>query len=68
VSPFHNIFTVKVLGPFTEAEAQECIAACLANTGATFTEREIDRLWFESGGHPAKLQARARALFEEKNS
>jgi hypothetical protein len=68
VSPFHNIFTVKILGPFTEAEARGCIADCLANTGATFTEREIDRLLIESDGHPAKLQARSRALFEEKVS
>ncbi len=66
VSPFHNIFTVKALGPFTEAEARECIAACLANTDVTFTEREIERLLAESHCHPAKLLARAKALFEDK--
>jgi hypothetical protein len=66
VSPFHNIFTVKALGPFTEAEARECIAACLANTDVTFTDREIERLLAASHCHPAKLLARAKALFEDK--
>ena len=66
VSPFHNIFTLKTLGPFTEDEARDCVLACLANTGVTFTEREIDRLLIESDCYPAVLQARARALFEEK--
>jgi hypothetical protein len=68
VSPFHNIFTLKTLGPFTEDEARSCIDACLAKTGVTFTEREIDRLLIESDCYPAKLQARARALFEEKSA
>jgi hypothetical protein len=66
VSPFHNIFTLKTLGPFTEDEARDCILACLANTGVIFTEREIDRLLIESDCYPAALQARARALFEDK--
>jgi hypothetical protein len=66
VSPFHNIFVIKTLGPFTEAEARDCIATCLAKTGVTFSEREIERLLMESHCHPSKLQARAKALFEEK--
>ena len=68
VSPFHNIFTLKTLGPFTEDEARDCLDACLAQTGITFTEREVDRLLIESDCYPAELQARARALFEEKAS
>jgi hypothetical protein len=66
VSPFHNIFTVKTLGPFTEAEAREFLAARLANTGVSFAEYEIERLLAESRCHPARLQALARALFAEK--
>jgi hypothetical protein len=66
VSPFHNIFTAKVLGPFSEAEARECISACLAKTNVTFTEREIERLVAESHCHPSRLMTRARALFEDK--
>ena len=68
VSPFHNIFTLKTLGPFTEDEARDCITACLARTGVAFTSREIDRLLIESRCYPADLQARARVLFEEKLS
>ncbi len=66
VSPFHNIFTVKALGPFTEAEAREFLAARLANTGVSFTEQEVERVLTESRCHPAALQAMARALFAEK--
>ncbi|HSR32800.1 MAG TPA: ATP-binding protein, partial [Anaerolineae bacterium] len=66
VSPFHNIFTVKTLGPFTESEARSLIADRLANTHVTFTEREIERLLTTSHYHPARLQAEAKALFEVK--
>ncbi len=66
VSPFHNIFTLKKLGPFAEDEARDCILACLAKTGVIFTEREIDRLLIESNCHPGELQARASRLFEER--
>jgi hypothetical protein len=66
VSPFHNIFTIKTLGPFTESEARGLIDACLASTGVRFSEREIERLLAESHYHPARLQAGAKALFEEK--
>ena len=66
VSPFYNIFTVKRLGPYTNTEARGLIAARLANTGISFTEQEIEGLLIECQGHPAKLQARAKALFEQK--
>jgi hypothetical protein len=66
VSPFHNIFTVKTLGPFTETEARDCISFYLAGTGVTFSEREIERLLIESRGHPLKLQAKAREFYEEQ--
>jgi hypothetical protein len=66
VSPFHNIFTIKTLDPFTEREARDFVAARLTNTGVTFTDREVERLLIESDCHPAKLQAGAWALFEEK--
>jgi hypothetical protein len=66
VSPFHNIFTIKTLNPFTETEARDLIAARLANTGVAFTEREIERLLTESHCYPAKLQAEAQLLFAEK--
>jgi hypothetical protein len=66
VSPFHNIFTVKVLGPFTSAEARDFLQTSLADTDVSFSQREIERIVSESYGHPARLQAAARRLFEEK--
>ncbi len=66
VSPFHNIFTIKTLGPFTETEARAFLATHLASTGMTFTEREIERLLTDSQCHPAKLQQMAKVLFKEK--
>jgi hypothetical protein len=66
VSPFYNIFTTKSLGPYTRLEARDLLAARMANTGVSFTEPEIERLLSESQGHPAKLQAMAKALFDRK--
>lgn len=68
VSPFHNIFTRKTLGPFTEAEARDLLSARLSGTGVVFDAPEIERLWIESVGHPAKLQRLAKELFESKAS
>jgi len=66
VSPFYNIFTVKSLGPYTQPEARGLLAARAASSGVAFTEQEIERLLTESQCHPAKLQAMAKALFEQK--
>lgn len=66
VSPFHNIFTVKTLGPFTVTEARGLLAARLANTGVTFSDQEIKDLLATSQCHPAELQRAASVLFEEK--
>ncbi|CAG0927165.1 hypothetical protein TFLX_00399 [Thermoflexales bacterium] len=66
VSPFHNIFTCKIVSPFSEVEARRFLAARLQGTGVTFTEREVARLINDSHCHPARLQQLARTLFEEK--
>jgi hypothetical protein len=66
VSPFHNIFTTKVLGPFSEVEVREFLAARLTNTDVAFSEVEIEQLLAESQGYPARLQQIAKALFAEK--
>jgi hypothetical protein len=68
VSDMHNIFTRKVIGPFTESEAHLFLAARLQNTVITFTEREVARLISESHCHPGKLQRLAKDLFDEKVS
>ena len=66
VSPFHNIFTRKFIGPFAEAEARAFLASRLEGASIAFTPPEIERLLAESAYHPAKLQRLAKALFEEK--
>jgi len=66
VSPFHNIFTRKIIGPFTEPEARAFLVARLSSTGVVFDEREIERLLSESQFHPGKLQQLAKTLFAEK--
>jgi hypothetical protein len=66
VSPFHNIFTRKMLGPFTESDAQRFLTTQLARTSVTFTEHEIERLLRDSQCQPARLQLLAKNLFDEK--
>ncbi|WP_448592979.1 trypsin-like peptidase domain-containing protein [Thermoflexus hugenholtzii] len=65
-SPFHNIFVEKRLGPFTPEQARAFIFHRLQGTGVRFTPQEVEQLVVESGGHPARLQERAYALFEAK--
>ena len=65
-SPFHNIFTCKRIGPFSADECRDFLATRLAGRRVQFTAQEIERLVTESTGHPAVLQQRAKALFEEK--
>lgn len=64
VSPFHNIFTRKTVGLFTESEARRFLTARLQNTGVTFAERDVARLIANSHCHPAKLQQLAKELFD----
>ena len=62
VSPFHNIFTSRELGPFTEAEARHF----LQQTKANFSEAEIEHLLAESRCQPARLQRLAKKLNQQK--
>jgi hypothetical protein len=66
VSPFHNIFTRKTLGPFTESIARRFLTTQLARTGVNFTERETEKLLRDSQCQPARLQLLAKNLFDEK--
>jgi hypothetical protein len=64
-SPFHNIFTIKALGPFSVEECREFLAQRLSVSRVRFTPEEVDRLVRESQGYPGKLQRMAKELFEE---
>ncbi len=66
-SSFHNIFNLKRLGPFTPDDARAFIHHRLRGTGVTFAPWEVERLVFESGGHPARLQRLAYELFEMRH-
>lgn len=68
VSPFHNIFTHKIIGPFSKVEALDFLAVSLTHTGVVFTPSEIDRLLELSACHPARLQALAKTLFDRKTT
>ena len=67
LSPFHNVFTRKTLGPFTEADARRFLATTLAPTGVTFGARDIDRLVRDSQCHPAQLQRLAKELYDQSS-
>ena len=56
-------FPIDVL-PFSEPVARRFLAARLEGTGGSFTEREIEGLLQESGGHPARLQRAAARLYD----
>lgn len=63
VSPLHNIFTSKVVGPFTPNEAKAFLLARLSETCISFNNAEINELVAKSEGHPARLQRMAGELF-----
>ena len=62
VSPFHNIFTSRELGPFTKTEA--CLF--LQQTEANFNQAEIEHLLAESHCLPARLQRLAKRLLQQR--
>jgi hypothetical protein len=63
-SPFHNIFTVKRVEPFSSEESRAYLAERLAGTGVNWTPEEIAALLNESGGCPGRLQRAAARLYE----
>ncbi|HID54792.1 MAG TPA: trypsin-like serine protease [Anaerolineae bacterium] len=65
VSPFHNIFVTKEIGPFSEENARGLLLSGLQGTPVQFTAAEIEQLLADSEGHPARLQQMAYALFNQ---
>ena len=66
ISSFHNIFTVKLVLPFTRAESLDFLDWALRAHSVRFTAAEKETLYDRSGGHPAQLQRLAKALFAQK--
>lgn len=66
LSPFHNIFHLKELGPFSPNEARQMLLSRTAGSGITFSEAEIGQLLRDSQCHPAGLQRLAYRRFAER--
>ncbi|MEM7111594.1 MAG: AAA family ATPase [Chloroflexota bacterium] len=66
LSPFHNVFMSRQLGPFSDAEARHLLTTKLQPFPNLFSLREIEELLTASKLHPAKLQQAAHQLFQQK--
>jgi AAA+ ATPase superfamily predicted ATPase len=66
-SQFYNIFTLLVLGEFSE-EGVMAFLSIGKNCDRPFTSNEIDRVIELAGCHPAKLQIICNLLYDAKSS
>lgn len=66
LSGFYNIFTHKVIRPFTDYEINEYIAVPFYENGICITEEEEKWLLAVSGGQVSILRAAAKLLFDSK--
>lgn len=62
-SPLAGICRQLDVKPFSEQVVRAFIAQRLQGTGVIFSEEEIQELWRQSGGHPARLQVAASNLY-----
>jgi len=65
-SPLDGICQTIDMQPFSQSEARAFIETRLRPTGKQFTEAEFETIWQESKGHPARVQEKAKALFEQR--
>lgn len=66
LSGFYNIFTHKVIKPFTEHEINEFTAAPFYENGINISENEKKWLFSVSGGQASILRAAAKILFDSR--
>ena len=66
ISAFHNIFTVKWLGNFSQEESLAFLDWALRAYPLQFTASEKMSLYEQSQGHPAQLQQAAKAMFNRR--
>ena len=62
-SPLAGICRQFDVPPFSFETTRAFLAQRLAGTGVVFTEAQIERLFAETGGHPARLQEEAAKLY-----
>lgn len=64
-SPFHSLFVHQLrLAPFTRAQCDAFLDACLKDTSVAFDAATRDELWALTQGHPYKLQRAAHHRYE----
>ena len=63
-SPFFNIFGHINIRLFTEEEARYLISHSLNGTGVSFTDNDLDMIFYIAGTHPYFLQVASYFLFE----
>lgn len=63
-SPLAGICSKLDVGGFSLSECREFLEVRLQGTGVAFSNRQVDELIQESGGHPGRLQRAAEALFD----
>ena len=68
ISSFHNIFTVKLVLPFSRAESLDFLDWALREHPQRFTAAEKETLYDRTKGHPAQLQRLASELFNQRFS
>jgi hypothetical protein len=65
VSPLANICHQVNVMPFSPEEARRFVLSRLAGAGVAFSPAQIEILWRESHGHPARLQRAAADLYRQ---
>jgi len=66
-SPLAGICQIIDMPPFSQQEVRTFIKTRLRPTGIDFTEAEIETIWQDSQGHPARIQEVAKVLYNYKD-
>ncbi len=64
-SPFQGICTRVELKPWQKETVQRFVVTRLENTGISFSETDLEKLWQESQGHPQKLMIACFDLYRQ---
>ena len=64
-SPLHHICLPVTLKPWQKPMVEKFVKARLETTGISFSEKEMEKLWLESQGHPQKLMKSCFDLYRQ---
>jgi hypothetical protein len=65
-SPLANVCKQMDIGSFSQKEVRAFIETRLQPTSVQFTEAEIETIWQETQGHPARVQEMAEKLYRQR--